>query len=295
MKSYIPGQTPLREIVSILQAAVAPRPIALVSTIDEDGNPNLSPFSFFNMFGTNPPIFVFSPSRRARDNTTKHTYHNVKAVPQVVINLVNYDMVHQVNLASAEFEKGVNEFIKAGFTMLKSDIVKPFRVKESPVQIECIVRQVIETADTPGAGNLVICEGIKIHVAASILNENGGIDQHKARWIGRLGENYYTLAAGDALFEVPKPLNRASYGIDALPESIRNSSVFTGNDLGLMGNIISFPSMDEIKEMQQDDTYLNILQSERDKLKKKEKLHLYAKELLKKAEVIKAIAICIET
>ncbi|MCX6231731.1 MAG: flavin reductase family protein [Bacteroidetes bacterium] len=294
MKSYTPGQTPLREIAGILQGAVAPRPIALVSTIDEDGNPNLSPFSFFNIFGVNPPIFVFSPSRRARDNTTKHTYYNIKAVPQVVINLVNYDMVHQINLASAEFGKGVNEFIKAGFTMLKSDLVKPFRVKESLVQIECIVRQVIETADTPGAGNLVICEGIKIHVDETILKENGGIDQQKTRWIGRLGENFYTLASGDALFEVPKPLDMASYGIDSLPESIRNSTVFTGNDLGLMGNIIAFPSMEVILEMQNDETFMHILQTENDKIKRREKLHLYAKELLKKDEVIKAIAICIE-
>lgn len=294
MKSFTPGQTPLREIVGILQSSVAPRPIALVSTIDEEGNPNLSPFSFFNMFGVNPPIFVFSPSRRARDNTTKHTYHNIKAVPQVVINLVSYDMVHQINLASAEFDKGVNEFIKAGFTQLKSELVKPFRVKEAPVQIECIVRQVIETADTPGAGNLVICEGVKIHVNESILKENGGIDQHKTSWIGRLGENYYTLAAGNALFEVPKPLDRASYGIDSLPETIRNSSVFTGNDLGLMGNIPEFPSKEIILEMQQDERFKEILQTENDILKRREKLHLYAKELLKKGEVIKAIAICIE-
>lgn len=295
MKSYIPGEVPVMEMMTLLQGAIAPRPIALVSTIDLDGNPNLSPFSFFNIFGINPPILVFSPSRRGRDNTTKHTYENVKIIPEVVINLVNYEMVHQINLASAEFEKGVNEFIKAGFTQIKSDLVKPFRVKESPVQIECIVRQVIETGNEGGAGNLVICEGKKVHVSESILNSKGSIDQNKAGWIGRMGENFYCHAVGNSLFEVPKPLNRASIGIDSLPEEIRNSHVFTGNDLGLMGNLIEFPDAQTIIENQKDESFLFILKTEKDDVSRKEKLHLYAKELLKKGEIAKAISICIKS
>ena len=281
-------------MTGLLQGAVAPRPIALVSTIDSDGNPNLSPFSFFNIFGINPPIFVFSPSRRGRDNTTKDTYENIKLIPEVVINLVNYEMVHQVNLASAEFPKGVNEFIKAGFTQLKSDVVRPYRVKEALFQIECIVRQVIETGTEGGAGNLVICEGKKIHVSESILNDKGTVDIQKTDWIGRMGENYYCHAVGNSLFEVPKPLNRASIGIDSLPDEIRNSDVFTGNDLGLMGNIIEFPDKETIIQNQKDERYKSIINSEKDTIPKREKLHSYAKELLKSGDIIKAISICIE-
>ncbi|MEI6822162.1 MAG: flavin reductase family protein [Bacteroidota bacterium] len=294
MKSYTPGEISIIQMTGLLQGAVAPRPIALVSTIDSDGNPNLSPFSFFNIFGINPPIFVFSPSRRGRDNTTKDTYENIKLIPEVVINLVNYEMVHQVNLASAEFPKGVNEFIKAGFTQLKSDVVRPYRVKEALFQIECIVRQVIETGTEGGAGNLVICEGKKIHVSESILNDKGTVDIQKTDWIGRMGENYYCHAVGNSLFEVPKPLNRASIGIDSLPDEIRNSDVFTGNDLGLMGNIIEFPDKETIIQNQKDERYKSIINSEKDTIPKREKLHSYAKELLKSGDIIKAISICIE-
>ena len=294
MKSYTPGEISIMQMTGLLQGAVAPRPIAFVSTIDGDGNPNLSPFSFFNLFGINPPILVFSPSRRGRDNTTKHTYENIKKVPEVVINLVSYEMVHQVNLASAEFPAGVNEFIKAGFTQLKSDVVRPLRVIESPFQIECIVRQVIETGTEGGAGNLVICEGKKIHVSESILNDKGVIDQRKTDWIGRMGGNYYCRAIGNSMFEVPKPLDRASIGIDSLPEEIKNSDVFTGNDLGLMGNILEFPDKDTILTHQKDEYYLSILNSVIDPNIKRVKLHLYAKELLKNGEIIKAISICIE-
>ena len=294
MKSYTPGEISIMQMTGLLQGAVAPRPIAFVSTIDNEGNPNLSPFSFFNIFGINPPIFVFSPSRRGRDNTTKDTYENIKIIPEVVINLVSYQMVHQVNLASAEFPAGVNEFIKAGFTQLKSDVVRPFRVKEAPFQIECIVRQVIETGTEGGAGNLVICEGKKIHVAESILNDKGTVDNLKTDWIGRMGENYYCHAIGNSLFEVPKPLNKASIGIDSLPVEIRNSDVFTGNDLGLMGNIIEFPDKETIIQNQKDERYNSIINSEKETIIKREKLHWYAKELLKSGDIIKAISICIE-
>ena len=188
-----------------MQGAIGPRPIAFASTIDKEGNPNLAPFSFFNTFGTNPPILIFSPARRGKDNTTKDTYENVKEIAEVVINVVNFEMVDQVNDDSAEFPKGVNEFEKVGFTMQKSDLIRPFRVQESPVQFECKVLQVIETGTMHGAGNLVICEILKMHVNPDILDESGNIDPHKIDLVGRLGGNYYVRASGNAIFEVKKP------------------------------------------------------------------------------------------
>jgi flavin reductase (DIM6/NTAB) family NADH-FMN oxidoreductase RutF len=208
IKEYLhfnPKELTIQKFQGLMQGAVAPRPIAFASTIDKEGNPNLSPFSFYNAFGTNPPILIFSPSRRGRDNTTKHTYENVKEVPEVVINVVNFGMVQQVSDASAEFPKGVNEFEMVGFTMQKSELVKPFRVQESPVQFECKVLQVIETCNQPAAGNLVICEILMMHVNPAILDESGRIDPHKIDLVGRLGRNYYVRASGNAIFEVAKP------------------------------------------------------------------------------------------
>lgn len=202
---FDPKETPLAKFHGAMLGAIAPRPIALVSTIDKDGHPNLSPFSFFNAFGANPPILVFSPSRRGRDNTTKHSYENVKEVPEVVINVVNFSMVRQVSDASAEFDKGVNEFEMVGFTMEPSDLVRPFRVKESPVQFECRVLQVIETGTEGGAGNLVICEILRMHVSADILDSNGRIDPQKIDLVGRLGGDFYVRASGDSIFELEKP------------------------------------------------------------------------------------------
>lgn len=202
---FDPRETPVPLFHKLMLGAVAPRPIAFASTIDKDGHPNLSPFSFFNVFGANPPVLIFSPSRRGKDNTTKHTYENVKEVPEVVINVVNYAMVQQVSDASADFPKGVNEFEMVGFTMEPSDLVRPFRVKESPVQLECKVLQVIETGLKNAAGNLVICEILKMHVDPAILDENGLIDQNKIDLVGRLGGNHYVRASGNALFEVKKP------------------------------------------------------------------------------------------
>jgi len=205
MKSIVPGEIPVHDLFTLLLGAVAPRPIAFVSTIDKEGRPNLSPFSFFNVFGANPPVAIFSPSRRGRDNTVKHTYENVKEVPEAVINLVNYAMVEKVNYASSDFPKGVDEFIEAGFTHVPSEKVRPFRVKESPVQMECKVLQVIETGSGPSAGNLVICEIVHIHINESILDEKGRIDPRKADWVARMGGDWYCRASGDALFELPKP------------------------------------------------------------------------------------------
>ena len=208
LKEYLyidPKEVTIPRLQGLIQGAVAPRPIAFASTIDKEGRPNVSPFSFFNVFGINPPLLVFSPSRRGRDNTTKHTYENVKEVPEVVINVVNFDMVQQVSDASADFPKGVNEFDMVGFTMQKSDLVRPFRVQESPVQFECRVLQVIETGTQHAAGNLVICEILRIHINPTILDEKGNIDPHKIDLIGRLGRDYYVRASGNAIFEVAKP------------------------------------------------------------------------------------------
>ena len=229
-------------------SAIAPRPIAFASTVDKDGNPNLSPYSFFNAFGSKPPTLIFSPARRVRDNTIKHTLENVYETMEVVINVVNYDMVHQASLSSCEFPKGVNEFVKAGFTPLPSVLVKPFRVKESPVQFECKVKQVIETGNEGGAGNLIICEILLMHVNENIMNEQGLIDQHKIDLVARCGQNWYCRASGPALFEVEKPNLKMGIGIDQLPSHIRNSEVLSGNDLAQLGNVEVLPDNDAIAE-----------------------------------------------
>ena len=228
-----------------LLGAVSPRPICFASTIDGEGNVNLSPFSFFNVFSAKPPILVFSPARRGRDNTTKHTYENVLEVPEVVINIVNYEMVQQVSLSSTEYDKGVNEFKKAGFTELLSEMIKPPRVAEAPVQLECKVNEVISLGKEGGAGNLVICEVVKIHIKEEILAEDGSIDPFKIDTVSRLGGNWYSRAKA-GLFEVPKPLTTLGIGVDMLPEEIRSSRVLTGNDLGRLGNVENFPNSEEI-------------------------------------------------
>ncbi|WP_196885360.1 flavin reductase family protein [Aureivirga sp. CE67] len=241
MLSINPKDIPTAKLHSYLLGAVAPRPIAFASTIDEEGNPNLSPFSFFNVFSANPPIMIFSPARRVRNNTTKHTLENAKATGEVVINVVNYDIVHQMSLSSTEYPDGINEFLKSGLTMEPSDIVKPFRVKESPVQFECKVNEVIELGNEGGAGNLIVCEVVKLHVNEDVLDENGAIDQVKIDLVARMGGSYYSRAK-EGFFEIPKPLTTHGIGVDALPEEIRTSEVLTGNDLGMLGNVETLPS-----------------------------------------------------
>ena len=236
-----PKEIPVGKMHSYLLGAVAPRPIAFASTIDKQGNVNLSPFSFFNCFGANPPILIFSPARRGRDNTTKHSYENVLEVPEVVINIVNYSMVQQASLASVEYPKGVNEFIKAGFTEVPSTMIKPPRVGESPISFECKVLQVIKTGDQGAAGNLVICEIILAHIKEEVLDAEGKIDPFKLDAVSRMGGDWYCRAQGDALFKVPKPLDKIGIGIDQLPEQIRNSKILTGNDLGMLGNVERIP------------------------------------------------------
>ncbi len=227
-----------------LLGAVTPRPIALASTIDSAGRVNLSPFSFFNCFGSNPPILVFSPARRVRDNTTKHTHENILEVPEVVIHIVNYDMVQQVSLASTEYEKGVNEFVKAGFTEAPSVKVRPPRVNEAPVAMECKVRQVIPTGDQGGAANLIICEVVLMHVSDAILDENGKIDPVRLDAVARLGGDWYARIGRESLFKVPKPVGKKGIGIDNIPATIRSSDVLTGNDLAQLANVEAIPSLD---------------------------------------------------
>ena len=245
MLSINPKEISPVKLQSYLQTAVSPRPIAFASTMDEDGNPNLSPFSFFNVFSSNPPILIFSPARRVRDNTTKHTLINAQNTKEVVINVVNYDIVQQMSLSSTEYPDGVNEFEKAGFTMLKSDKVKPFRVAESPVQFECKINDVIALGDQGGAGNLVICEVVKIHINEAVLDATGMIDQHKIDLVARMGGNWYSRS-NVGMFEVEKPLTTLGVGVDVIPDFIKESTYFNGNDLGKLGNIENIPTEEEI-------------------------------------------------
>jgi flavin reductase (DIM6/NTAB) family NADH-FMN oxidoreductase RutF len=272
--------TPI-QIQAYLNHAVAPRPICLASTVDADGNVNLSPFSFFNLFSVNPPICVFSPSRRVRDNTTKHTLENLKQVPECVINIVNYDMVQQVSLSSVEYPAGVNEFIKAGLTELPSNLVKPPRVAESKVQLECVVKDIISLGDTPGAGNLVVAEIKLIHISEDILNADGSIDQQKTDLVARLGGDWYCRVTADNLFKVAKPVTTLGIGVDAIPYAIRNSKVLTGNNLGQLGNVEVLPTDDEIEAYAQSDELKEIFDATiGDSQTRELQLHLKAKKLL---------------
>ena len=248
MLSIDPKEISTGKLHGYLLGAVAPRPIAFASTIDANGNPNLSPFSFFNVFGSNPPIMIFSPARRVRDNTTKHTLENVLVTKEVVINIVNYDIVQQMSLSSTEYPEGVNEFEKAGFTMLASDKIKPFRVAESPVQFECKVKDVIFTGDEGGAGNLIICEVVKIHISEAVLDENGAIDQHKIDLVARAGGSYYSRAR-DGFFEIPKPISTIGIGVDAIASEIKNSTILTGNNLGMLGNVAQLPNEKSVNNL----------------------------------------------
>ncbi|WP_343304553.1 flavin reductase family protein [Chitinophaga niabensis] len=282
----VPGEIKTSELHAYLLGAIAPRPICFASTVDEEGQPNLSPFSFFNVFGSNPPTLIFSPSRRVRDNTVKHTLENIYATKEVVINVVNYAMVQQASLSSCEYPKGTSEFEKAGFTPLASEIIRPFRVKESPVQLECVVKQVIETGNHGGAGNLVICEPVMIHINDDVLDANGKIDPQLIDLVARMGADYYCRASGNAVFEVAKPNLKLGIGVDALPWGIRNSAILTGNNLGQLGNVHEFPVIDATFH---DDHLKNIIQYysiNPDEMEKE--LHTYAKQLLAENKVNEA-------
>ena len=248
MLSLDPKELPIPKLHQILLGAIGPRPIAFASTIDENGNHNLSPFSFFNVFSANPPILIFSPARSGRTNETKDTYKNVKKVPEVVINIVTYDIVQQMSLSSSPYAPEVDEFVKAGFTSLESDLVRPRRVTESPVQFECKVNQVIELGAEGGAGNLIICEVVKMHINENVLDANGLIDQHKINLVARMGGNWYCHANEASMFEVAKPLTTVGIGFDNLPSDILISSVLTKNDLGLLAGIEKLPNETDVNE-----------------------------------------------
>jgi flavin reductase (DIM6/NTAB) family NADH-FMN oxidoreductase RutF len=248
MLSLDPKELPIPKLHQLLLGAIGPRPIAFASTIDENGNHNLSPFSFFNVFSANPPILIFSPARSGRTNETKDTYKNVKKVPEVVINIVTYDIVQQMSLSSSPYAPEVDEFVKAGFTSLESDLVRPRRVAESPVQFECKVNQVIELGAEGGAGNLIICEVVKIHINENVLDANGLIDQHKINLVARMGGNWYCHANEASMFEVAKPLTTVGIGFDNLPSDILISSVLTKNDLGLLAGIEKLPNETDVNE-----------------------------------------------
>lgn len=250
-----PKEIATPKLQGYLQGAIAPRPIAFASTIDRNGQVNLSPFSFFNMFSTKPPILVFSPSRRVRDNTTKHTLENVKEVPEVVVNIVNYAMVEQSSLASCEYPKGINEFVKAGFTELSSERVKPPRVAESPASFECKVNEVISLGSEGGAGNLIICEIVLAHFKSEILDEHGHIDPQRLDAVARMGGDFYCRAHGDNIFTVPKPNMKLGIGFDQLPEEIKKSKILSGNDLGRLANIEKLPEVVKAKNSGRDVTW----------------------------------------
>lgn len=269
-----------------LQHAIAPRPIAFASTIDKDGRVNLSPFSFFNLFSSNPPIVVFSPARRVRDNTPKHTLENVLEVPEVVISIVTYDMVQQMSLSSCEFPKEVSEFVKSGFTPLPATMVKPPLVKESPINMECRVIEVKPLGTSGGAGNLVICEVLCMHINDALLDADKKIDQRNIHHVARLGGDWYCKVDESSLFKVEKPNTKLGIGVDALPDSIRNSRILTGNDLGQLANVHEYPVIDpafDDGDLKQIIQYFSVSPDEMEK-----ELHLLAKKLLQAGKVQEA-------
>ena len=280
MVSIDPKNLTVQKLHQYLLGAIGPRPIAFASTVDAEGKPNLAPFSFFNVFSANPPILIFSPARSGRTNTTKDTYNNVKVVPEVVINVVNYDIVHQMSLASSPYAPGVNEFEKAGFTALKSDSVKPFRVAESPVQFECKVNEVIELGKEGGAGNLIICEVLKIHIHDEVLDSNGMIDQQKIDLVARMGGDWYSRANAESMFEITKPISTCGIGFDALPVDIKSSKVLSGNNLGHLAGIEKIPdetNVNEYKLLELSDLFVSL---EDNPLALEQELHKRAQSLL---------------
>lgn len=285
MLSIDPKTLPVQKLHQYLLGAVGPRPIAFASTVDAEGNANLAPFSFFNVFSANPPILIFSPARSGRTNETKDTYKNVKVIPEVVINVVNYDIVHQMSLASSPYAPGVSEFEKAGFTALDSDLIKPKRVGESPVQFECKVNEVVELGHEGGAGNLIICEVVKIHINEAVLDENGSIDQFKIDLVSRMGGNWYCRADKKSMFEITKPITTCGIGFDQLPLDIKQSTVLTGNDLGHLAGIEELPNETDVNEYKLLELSELFVSLENEPKNLEIALHLKAKELLEKNQL----------
>jgi flavin reductase (DIM6/NTAB) family NADH-FMN oxidoreductase RutF len=287
MISIDPSSISVPELHQHLLGAIGPRPIAFASTVDEKGNHNLAPFSFFNVFSANPPILIFSPARSGRNNTTKDSYENAKKIPECVINVVTYDMVHQMSLASSPYASNVDEFVKAGFIPVPSETVRPMRVKESPVQFECKIIEVKELGTQGGAGNLIICEVTRIHIREDLM-VNGKIDQTKIDLVARMGGNWYCRANGTALFEIAKPLTTLGIGFDNLPHDIRKSKVLTGNDLGQLANVEAIPNETDVNDYKLIELSELFIKHENDAAQLELELHLLAKELLKENKVEEA-------
>jgi len=288
MTSLFPSDLSLGQLHGVLLGSVGPRPIAFASTMNENGIPNLAPFSYFNVFSANPPILIFSPARRGRNNTTKHSYENAKKHAEVVINIVDYSIVQQMSLASTDYPEGVDEFVKSGLTAIDSDIVAPPRVKESPVQYECKVNDIVELGQDGGAGNLIICEVVKMHIRTDLIDDNYRIDQTRIDTVGRMGANYYTRASGDALFEVAKPLSTMGIGVDNIPKEFRNSPILTGNDLGQLGNIEQLPNETEVNDYKLIELSEIFVKYEDEPHELEIKLHEHAHELLANGRVSEA-------
>ncbi len=280
MLSLDPKELTVQRLHQLLLGAIGPRPIAFASTLDADGNANLAPFSFFNVFSANPPILVFSPARSWRTGQSKDTFNNAKAVPELVINVVNYNMVHQMSLASSPYAPGIDEFIKAGFTPLASEKVAPFRVAQAPVQFECKVNQIIELGQEGGAGNLIICEVVQLHIQEELLNENGLIDQHKIDLVARMGGDWYCRANTTSMFEIKKPITTCGIGYDALPQDIKSSQVLSANDLGQLAGIEELPNETDVNEYKLLELSTLFLELEHDASALEAALHRSAHELL---------------
>lgn len=280
MATIIPRETSTAAVQKILLETVTPRPIALASTLDRDGNPNLAPFSFFNVFSAEPPILVFSPARRIRDNTTKHTLSNISETMQVAINLVNYDMVYQMSLSSTDYPRNTNEFEKSGFTMSAAQVIKPFLVQESPVQLECLVKHIIPLGAKGGAGFLVVCEVVVIHIEDELLSESNRIDPNALDLVARMGADWYSRCRVGA-FKIPKPTHRIGIGFDQLPDSIRNSNIFTGNDLGKLAQIDKIPNYKEALASISNNSRIKTEW----KTKKNEEIHTFAKIFLNQNDI----------
>jgi len=287
MKSFDPNTLSIRELHGFLLGSVGPRPIALASTINKQGIPNLAPFSFFNVFSANPPIMIFSPARRGTDSSTKHTYENAKQVKEVVINIVDYDMVHQTVLTSANFPEGVNEFEKAGFTSIASEIVKPMRVNESPVQFECKITRIIELGKGPASGNLIFAEVVRFHVKDEIITDLGKIDPEKIDLVGRAGDNFYARAFGNSLFEISRP-NDNNMGMNKLPKDIRTSMILSGNDLAILANEPALPDETDINEYKLLELHDLFIKYEDDAVQLENELHQHAKKLINTGLILDA-------
>ena len=284
-----PKEIATGKLHGLMLGTIAPRPIALASTVDKEGNVNLSPFSFFNVFSSNPPILVFSPARRVRDNTTKHTLENVLEHPEVVINVVNHAMVEQMSLSSTEYEKGVNEFVKSGLTPVSSEVVKPPRVKESPASYECKVIEVMHLGANGGAGNLIIAEVKMLHIDDDILDDAGRPDPYKTDLVARMGGDYYCRANGDSIFTIPKPNVEKGIGFDQIPASIRNSIVLTGNNLGRLGNITQLPDNEAVLAYSETDEIQDVFKRfQNDPESLENHLHVLAKQYLEANDLEKA-------